>query len=135
MTIAVPNNFKNKDGSRGSQFPSVEAFVSSKANGLGVYAYIHKGDLISVSGTIRTNTFTDKNGETQYTQVLNVDDVVLQESRKTTTERQNSRAQGEAAEGAEGAEPAPAAETGDGPVEGPVATGDDPFDGDAPFGE
>ena len=99
MTVAVQNDYRNKDGHRGVQFVDVEAFVSAEVSGLGVYAYIFKGDLISVSGSIRSSTYQDKKtGETVFRQILNADAVtVLWPSKKKAGEgTRHCRAQAEA---------------------------------------
>lgn len=100
ITVAVPNNYKGKDGKRDTQFINMEGLVSKDRvkveNGetkLGVYDYMKKGSLVSVQYTIRTNPYTDKNGETQYPQVCFIENVNLLESKNVTDARQKNEAQ------------------------------------------
>lgn len=66
-----------EDGSRGVQFVRIEAFVPA-SNGLGVYGYIRKGKMASVSGSICTSTYPDKKtGETIFRQALSAHMVTL----------------------------------------------------------
>lgn len=108
LTVAVMDNFKSKDGKKGSQFVQLEAFVSAKQTGNGVYGYMHKGDLVGLEFTIRTNNYTDKAGNPVYSQVLLVQGVDLKES-KTTTDARQAKAAADADQNAAPA-PAPAAE-------------------------
>lgn len=89
MTIAVQNNFKSRDGERKSQFINVEALIPAMQNGLGIYAYIHKGDLIAVGGSIRSSVY-QKDGQPVFKQILNVEDVTLLEPKSITNARANS---------------------------------------------
>lgn len=81
LTVAAQDNYVDKDGKRQSQFVSLEAFVRANQRGNGVYDCVQQGDLISCSYSVRNNTYTDKNGETVYGQVLLVDEVALLESK------------------------------------------------------
>lgn len=81
LTVAAQDSYTGKDGKRESQFVSLEAFVRGNQRTNGVYDYINTGDLISCSYSVRNNTYTDKNGETVYGQVLLVDEVALLESK------------------------------------------------------
>lgn len=71
ITLAVQDNYKAADGTRGTQFIALEAFVSNKNTGKSVYDYMHKGDKVGVEYTVRTNNYKDsKTGEDVYSQVL-----------------------------------------------------------------
>lgn len=94
LTLAARRNYKNNDGKIDSDFVALEAFVSPNTKGNGVYDYMHKGDLVGAEYTVRTGSYTDKNGEEQYTQVLFVQSVDLKESKNTTQARQNASQQG-----------------------------------------
>ena len=101
LTLASRRNFKNSTGKTDSDFVAVEAYISKDAKSNGVYDLIHQGDLVGVSYTVRTSSYTDKaTGEEKYTQTLLVQDVDLKESKKVT----DARAQ------AQTAAPAPAVE-------------------------
>lgn len=86
LTVAAQDNFKNAAGERGTQFVNLEAFVSNQSQGLGVYEYMHKGDLVGIGYTVKSNSY-EKNGETIYTQVLQVTDVDLMESKSAQARR------------------------------------------------
>ncbi len=88
FTVATANNYKSKDGHYHSQFISLEAFVSGKQKDNGVYDYINSGDLITCSYSVQTNTYTNKDGNTVYGQVLMVNDVALLESKAVKEARQ-----------------------------------------------
>lgn len=97
LTVATPNNFKNKDGKRDSQFIALEGLVNKNhvgANGeIGVYDFIKKGSLVSVQYTVRTTPYTDKKtGETVYPQTLFIENVSLLESKAVTDARGNNNA-------------------------------------------
>lgn len=130
VTLAVQDNFKGRDGKKGTQFIDLEAFVGAGQQSNGVFEYIHKGDLVGIEYTVRTNNY-EKNGETVYGQVLFIQNVDLKESKNVTDAR---RAQGDA-EPAAAPAPAPApAATGKKGKKG-VATDAAPDAEDAPFGE
>lgn len=80
ITIAAANNFKTKDGKRSAQFVNLQAFVpadkhssiweTERSDGSKMIA---KGKTLTLSYTVRSNAWTDQNGNTQYNQVLQVD--------------------------------------------------------------
>ena len=80
LTVAAQNDFKNKDGKRDSQFISLEGFIPAGKDA-GVYTLLHKGDMVGLGYTVRTNNYTDKNGETVYSQVLFIQTVDLRETK------------------------------------------------------
>lgn len=86
LTVAAQQNYKNAANERGTDFISLEAFVSNKSQGLGVYEYMHSGDMVGLSYTVKSNSY-EKNGETVYTQVLQVTDVDLMESKAAQARR------------------------------------------------
>lgn len=132
FTVAVPNSYKNQDGTRGSQFINVEAFISARQTGLGVYNFIRKGDLITVGGSIRSSRYVNKEGKTIYTQALVVDNVVLQESKQVSENRARMHAQQAVAPQAQ--EPVPQMQPPM-PAEDPSGFGGVMFsDEDEPFG-
>lgn len=107
LTLAVQDNFTSKDGKKNSQFISLEGFIradKAKDNN-GVYDHMHKGDMIGVEYSVRTNNY-EKNGETVYGQVLFIEAVDLMESKRTTDARQAKNAVAQS--GAQA--PAPAAD-------------------------
>lgn len=87
FTLAVQNNFKSgPDKTKGTNFVAVEAFVSAGKEGLGVYDYMHKGDLIGVEYSVRSSSY-ERDGKTFYTQTLLVQSVDLMERKRTTDAR------------------------------------------------
>lgn len=95
MTLAVKDNFTGKSGEKGSQFLPCEGFISADAaakNGIGLYANMHKGDLVAVSGQIQNNNWTGKDGTPHYELVLHVETREMLESKTVTDQRQISRA-------------------------------------------
>lgn len=87
FTIAAQNQFADKDGKRGSQFLPLEAFLSYKQEGNGVYDYLGQGDLVSCSYTILNNNYKDKNGNMVYGLSLLVDTVTLLETKASKEAR------------------------------------------------
>ncbi len=90
FTIASKENYKSKKGKRDTQFIPVECFLSAKSvskNDIGVFAYAHKGDYVAVTGRIRNNNFTDKNGELHYELLLQVETYDFMEYKTTNRNR------------------------------------------------
>ena len=87
LTVAAQDNFTDKEGKRNTQFVNLEGFVPASKNTNGVFDYIHKGDLIGVEYTVRTNNYTAKSGEEVYSQVLFIQLIDLKESKATTDAR------------------------------------------------
>lgn len=114
LTVAAQQNFKNAGGERGTDFVNLEAFVSNQSQGLGVYEYMHTGDMVGLAYTVKSNSY-EKNGETIYAQVLQVTDVDLMESKASQARRAAVAANAAAVAGdapaAEAAAPAPAPKT------------------------
>lgn len=135
VTVATSDNFKSKNGARnqdgttqpgyGAQFVSAEAYVNAATaskKGIGVYGLMQKGTMVSLGGTIKSSSY-EKDGQTVYTQTLNIDSVTLMGRAKN--------AGGAAAATAETTtEPAVAAQPADA-----GAVGDDFDDEDMPFGD
>lgn len=88
FTVAAQDNFRDREGKKNSQFISFEAFVSANNGGLGVYEHIHKGDMISVLYTAKSNKYTDKTtGQDVYKMVLVPEAIDLLESKAVTEQR------------------------------------------------
>ena len=86
VSVAVPNDYKGKDGKTSSEFVSLEGFVPA-GKGDGVYALMHKGDLVSIQYKVVSNNYTDKDGKPVYAQVLRIEKVSLLESKAVTDAR------------------------------------------------
>lgn len=95
LTIAAQDNFRTKgeDGksSKNSQYVQLEAFVAAGKTS-NVYELMHQGDMIGAQYSVRTNNYTDKDGKTQYSQVLNIEAIDLKETKATTEARQAAKA-------------------------------------------
>ena len=67
FALAVPRDFKNKDGEKEVDFIPVE-FMGKKAENIA--KYIEKGSLVAVQGNLRIDRYTDKQGNKRtYTKV------------------------------------------------------------------
>lgn len=71
FTVAVQEDFKNKDGSRDVDFIKCVAW---RQNAEFVNKYFKKGSRIAVSGKIKTDRY-DKNGEKHYFTYIKTDSV------------------------------------------------------------
>lgn len=114
ITIAAANNYKNRDGSRSSQFLPLEDFIPSRRarKGNGVYDLMHQGDKVTVQYTVRNNNYTRDNGEQIYNIVLHIDSVRLDETKAITEARQAAKAAGTETEKPEAETPAKSGKSG-----------------------
>lgn len=71
LTIAVRDNFRTK-GEYGTQFVPVEAFVPKDSNMLAMYQGLKKGQKIGVAYAVTTPAPYQKDGETVYPVVLQI---------------------------------------------------------------
>lgn len=105
VTLAVQNNYKDSEGKTTSEFISLEGFVPKDKED-GVYALMHEGDLVGIGYSVKTNNYTDKDGNPQYGQVLRINDIELLETKATTDARAAKKAAGDVPAGvAEAAAP------------------------------
>ena len=86
ITVAVPTNYKDKDGKTTSDYIQAEGFVPAD-KGLGVYQFMHKGDLVEVGYAIKSKIYKDKDGKDVYDQVCKVNSIELLEPKSTTDAR------------------------------------------------
>lgn len=84
MTLMVRRNFK-QNGEYLSDAISLEAYLPETFKAP-VYDMIHKGDQISVMYTVRSSNY-EKNGETIYTEVKQIETIQLLESKAVTEAR------------------------------------------------
>lgn len=94
ITLAVQDNFKslNDKGEKvkQSQFLNLEGLISKEkmaAGDTGVYGHMHKGDKITVQGSIRNNDYENKDGVKVYSLCLFIENVNLEESKSVTDRR------------------------------------------------
>ena len=70
FTVAVNRNYKNSEGVYEADFISCTAFGKTSEF---INKYFHKGDLIGIIGSIRTGSYTNKDGLKVYTTDVNVE--------------------------------------------------------------
>ena len=88
FTVFVDRDYIAGDGSRPSDAIPVEAFISNRAQGIGPYGAIHKGDQIAVSTSLRFDHYTTKNGvEVREVKVVS-ESIAFLEPRSVTQARQ-----------------------------------------------
>jgi single-strand DNA-binding protein len=93
LSLAVNDTFKKADGTQSTQIIAFEAFIAKEAGGnLGPYTNLEKGDKIGVGYSVRSNTYTDKNGETVYAQVLQINAVDFKETPNEKEARKGRKA-------------------------------------------
>lgn len=82
FTVAVNRKFKNQNGEYDADFISCQAW---KATAEHICRYWHKGDMICLSGSLRTGSYQDKNHPdvTHYTTEVAVNDVYFCGGKKT----------------------------------------------------
>lgn len=88
FSIACERNYKNAQGTRDTDFIDVMAW-KQLANI--VCQYMHKGDMISVSGRIETNMYKDKNGNSRKSVYINADEVQLVSYSKNNQQQQQQQ--------------------------------------------
>jgi single-strand DNA-binding protein len=84
FTVAVNRPFKNKDGEREADFIQCQAW-NKQAEFIG--SYLHKGQLVAVTGEIHTRTYTKKDdGSNAYVTEVNVNSIQSLEKRDPQNE-------------------------------------------------
>lgn len=86
VNLALRDNFKQQDGSTGSQFVDFTGYVPKDTKS-SVYDMIHKGDLVSVTYELRNDNWTDKSGAQHFDLVLRVTGVDMLEPKSTREAR------------------------------------------------
>ena len=99
FTVMSDNDYTNCDGKRDSVGVPLEAFFHKDAKGLGLFPYLAKGDQVAVTYSVRSNNYTDAEGNKHYGISLRVDSIQGLET-KAQVEARRARA----AAGAEGAQ-------------------------------
>lgn len=84
--LAVDRNYKNKDGSRSTDFINCVMWRKAAEN---FCNFTIKGSLVGVDGSIQTRTYEDKNGKRQYTTEVLVNDFSLLNSRNNSSNNGN----------------------------------------------
>lgn len=90
FNLAITRKYKNASGDYGVDFISCKAF--SKTGEL-INQYCSQGDLIGIEGSIRTGSYTDKNGNKRYTTDVMVENVefLKKKSQKSQLANGNTR--------------------------------------------
>ncbi|MBE6156686.1 MAG: single-stranded DNA-binding protein [Firmicutes bacterium] len=83
FTIAVSQNFTNKNGERGADFINCSAWGRQADN---ISKYCHKGSLVSAEGRIRTSSYDAQDGTKRYTTEVVCDTVNFLSSRSGSSE-------------------------------------------------
>ena len=95
LNVYARNTFKNKNtGKVESEIVELTGYVQD-ANKLGVFGCIGAGDRVAVSYSLKTDVYTDKDGQKQYPLVARIDTVQLIDSKKESAAR-TARRGGEA---------------------------------------
>lgn len=89
-TLAVSRSYKNSEGVYETDFINFTCYGNV---GKTLNQYCHKGDLIALRGNIRTDSYTDKEGNKRYTTYVVVEKVAFlstkpKEDKKETEENQ-----------------------------------------------
>lgn len=85
FTVAVEDNYKGKDGKRGSQMIAVEAYTKDYTKS--PFSMIHKGDKVSLECSLRNNNYVDKDGKQVYSTIVFVENIQFEESKSVTEAR------------------------------------------------
>ncbi len=80
FSVAVNRSYARQDGSRETDFINVVAW---NKNAETISRYFDKGRQICLEGSIRTNNYTDKEGNKRYTTDVQLDSFEFVESKKT----------------------------------------------------
>ena len=108
FSLFVDRNYVGSNGRISDAIP-VEAFVSSKAQGVGPYEYVHQGDQIAVQATLQHQTWTDKTtGAARYETKVVAEEISFLEPRSVTSARMDQRQAKQAATAAAAATAVPA---------------------------
>ncbi|MGW3973848.1 single-stranded DNA-binding protein [Streptomyces ardesiacus] len=86
LTAFVDRSYTDSQGNRISDALPFETFVRAQTQGIGPFAHVHKGDLVSLSYEPRMNRYT-KNGVEVFEVKLEIQNISFLESRATTRAR------------------------------------------------
>ena len=87
FSLAITRKYKNSNGDYEADFISCKAFGKT---GEIISQYCQQGDLIGIDGSIRTGSYTDKNGKKQYTTDVMVESVEFLKKKNTQTTANNT---------------------------------------------
>ena len=89
FTLAVSQNFTNKNGERGADFINCSAWGRQADN---ISKYCHKGSLVSAEGRIRTSSYDAQDGTKRYTTEVVCDTVNFLSSKSSGESPRNDYA-------------------------------------------
>ena len=97
LTVACRDNFTRKDGTVGTEFVDLQAFISKDAAHMGPFAYLKKGSHVTLAYTVVHDEYV-RNGQTLHKQYLRVynNEVILPSKGKNTTDEYTSDASDDA---------------------------------------
>lgn len=94
LSVYARNTFKNKTtGKVESEIAELTGYVAD-ANNLGVFGCINAGDHVAVSYSLKTDVYTDKDGNKHYPLVALIDTVQLIDSKAESEARAARRENG-----------------------------------------
>ena len=79
--VAINRPYKNEDGTRTADFVNCVVFGKNAEN---ISTYLEKGSLISLSGSIQTTSYEDKDGKKRNSVEVNVSEFEFMEPKKET---------------------------------------------------
>lgn len=79
FTVAVDRDYKNADGSRGTDFIDCVAW---RQGGEFISSYFRKGSMIVVSGSLQSRQWTDRDGNKRTSWEVNVENSYFGESKR-----------------------------------------------------
>lgn len=88
--LAVDRNYKNKDGSRSTDF--VNCVMWRKAAEI-FCNYTYKGSKVGIEGRLQTRQYKSKNGDTVFVTEVVVDNFTFLDSRKDSGQQANNQSQ------------------------------------------
>ncbi len=84
FSIAVQRNYKNADGSYGTDFINIVAWRNQAEF---ISRYFEKGQLITVVGSLQSRNYEDKNGNKRTAFDVVVEEALFAESKKDSASR------------------------------------------------
>lgn len=80
FTVAVQRSYKNADGEYDADFIQCNTWNEVAKN---MSEYCHKGDVISVKGSIQTSSYEDKDGNKRYKTEVRAEKITFLSSKKS----------------------------------------------------
>lgn len=91
VTVAVRENYKNKEGKYPTQFIQLQRFVGKDATAeYNLYKNMESGLKVGFEFTVRQNKYVNKAGETVYDQILVITSVDFLETKAEVARRKAS---------------------------------------------